>query len=241
MTRPTLTYRHSAATRILHWVNALCVFIALMSGLQIFNAHPRLYWGAAGANFDPALLQFSPPEQPVFPGWATIPGWYDLAAGRRWHFFFVWLLVLNSLVYVAVSAATGHFWRDLLPGRAELSWRHIAATTRDHARLRFPRGPQAKHYNILQKLAYVGVIFVLAPIVLGTGLALSPGFDAAAPWLVVLWGGRQSARTLHFFAAAMVALFIVVHLTMVVLAGPWNELRSMVTGRYRIPAEKSPP
>jgi thiosulfate reductase cytochrome b subunit len=241
MTEPTVTYRHSAATRILHWVNALAVFIALMSGLQIFNAHPRLYWGAAGANFDPALLQFSPPGQPVFPGWATIPSWYDLSAGRRWHFFFAWLLVLNSLVYATVSVASGHFRRDLLPRRAELSWRHIAASVRDHARLRFPRGAQARSYNILQKLAYVGVIFVLAPVVLGTGLALSPGFDAAAPWLVALWGGRQSARTLHFFAAATIALFILVHLTMVVLAGPWNEIRSMISGRYKIPTERSPP
>ena len=241
MSEPAVTYRHSAATRILHWVNALCVFIALMSGMQIFNAHPRLYWGAAGANFDPALLQFSPPDQPVFPGWATIPTWYDLAAGRRWHFFFAWLLVVNSLVYMAVSVASGHFWRDLLPARGELSWRHIARSFRDHARLRFPRGPEARRYNILQKLAYVGLIFVLAPIVLGTGVALSPGFDAAAPWLVTLWGGRQSARTLHFFAAATIALFILVHLTMVVLAGPWNGLRSMLTGRYRIPAGKSPP
>lgn len=234
-------YRHSAPTRILHWLNALCVFVVLMSGLQIFNAHPRLYWGAAGANFDPALLQLSSPGQPFFPGWATIPSWYDLAAGRRWHFFFAWILVINSLLYVAVGAASGHFRRDLLPGRAELSWRHIAGSIRDHALLRFPRGPLARHYNILQKLAYLGVIFVLAPIVLGTGLALSPGIDAAAPWLVALWGGRQSARTLHFLAATTVALFILVHLMMVVLAGPWNELRSMVTGRYRIPAEKQPP
>jgi thiosulfate reductase cytochrome b subunit len=241
MIEPALGCRHSAATRILHWVNALCVFIALMSGMQIFNAHPRLYWGAAGANFDPALLQFSPPDQPVFPGWATIPSWYDLAAGRRWHFFFAWLLVINSLLFVAVSAAGGHFRRDLVPGRAELTWRNIGASIRNHARLRFPRGPEARHYNILQKLAYLSVIFLLAPLVLLTGLTLSPGMDAAAPWLVTLWGGRQSARTLHFFAAATVALFILVHLTMVVLAGPWNGLRSMVTGRYRIPAEKSPP
>jgi thiosulfate reductase cytochrome b subunit len=241
MTQSTVTYRHSAATRVLHWVNALCVFVVLMSGLQIFNAHPRLYWGAAGANFDPALLQLGSPGEQVFPGWATIPSWYDLAAGRRWHFFFAWLLVINSLLYVAVSLAGRHVQRDLLPSRAELSWRHIAASIRDHARLRFPRGQQARHYNILQKLAYLSVIFLLAPLVLATGLTLSPGIDAAAPWLVDLWGGRQSARTLHFFAAATVALFVLVHLAMVVLAGPWNSIRSMVTGRYTLPAEKSPP
>jgi thiosulfate reductase cytochrome b subunit len=237
----TVTRRHSVATRILHWVNALCVFAVLMSGLQIFNAHPRLYWGAAGANFDPPLLEIAPPGEQAFPGWATIPSWYDLAAGRRWHFFFAWLLAINSLVYVAASVATRHLQRDLVPRRAELSWTHIGASIHDHARLRFPRGEHARHYNVLQKLAYLCAIFVLAPLVLLTGLTLSPGMDSAAPWLVELWGGRQSARTLHFFAAAAVALFVLIHLTMVILAGPWNELRSMITGRYTLPAEKPPP
>ena len=270
MTR--IIYRHTVVTRVLHWVNALCVFVLLMSGLQIFNAHPRLYWGQYGANSDRAALQIYAQNsqdgpvgtltvgsaelrttgvlgvstgddgQPIaraFPSWATIPSWQDLAAGRRWHFFFAWLLVINSLTYLIVSLMSGHVQRDLLPTRAELSPSHVVREAWDHLKLKFPRGDAAKHYNVLQKLAYLAVIFVLGPLMLGTGLTLSPGADAALPWLVDLFGGRQSARTLHFASAMLIALFILVHLVMVLLAGPLNELRSMITGRYSIPPSKA--
>jgi len=270
MTR--IIYRHTVATRILHWVNALCVFILLMSGLQIFNAHPRLYWGQYGANSDHAVLQIyaknsqdgpvgtlavgsaelrttgvlgvsagedGQPMARAFPSWATIPGWQDLAAGRRWHFFFAWLLVINSLTYLIVSLTSAHVQRDLLPTRAELSPSHLVREVWDHLRLKFPKGDAATHYNVVQKLVYLAVIFVLAPLMLGTGLTLSPGADAALPWLVDLFGGRQSARTLHFASAMLIALFILVHLVMVVLAGPLNELRSMITGRYSIPPSRA--
>jgi thiosulfate reductase cytochrome b subunit len=214
------------------------VVIVLMSGLQIFNAHPRLYWGEYGANADTALLQIGSPAAPgekAFPHWATIPSWYDLAGGRRWHLFFAWLLVFNSAVYVAISFASGHVQRDLVPTRAEIAPRHIARDLRDHLRLKFAVGDAAQRYNILQKLAYLGVIFVLAPLMLLTGLSMSPGIDAAFPWLPELFGGRQSARTLHFLTAALIVLFIVVHVAMVLLAGPLNELRSMITGRFVVP------
>ena len=235
MASPSIIYRHSVATRILHWVNALCVFLMLMSGLQILNAHPRLYWGEYGANMDPAFIQFPlGPGGKAFPPWMTIPGWQDLASGRRWHFFFAWVLVCNSILYLVLSFAGGHVRADLLPTRAEISPAHIARDLWNHLRLKFPAGEAAKHYNVLQKLAYLSVIFVLAPMMLLTGLTLSPGIDAAAPWLLDLFGGRQSARTLHFITAMLIAAFIVVHLVMVVLAGPLNELRSMVTGRFVI-------
>jgi len=220
----------------MHWVNALCVFLVLMSGLQIFNADPRLYWGQFGASPDRSLLALST----GFPGWATIPGWRDLATGRRWHFCFAWLLVANATVYIVVSLSTRHIGRDLLPRRRELAPSHIARDIWNHLRLRLPTGEAARHYNVLQKLAYLGVIFALAPVLLATGLAMSPGIDAAWPWLPSLLGGRQSARTLHFAAAMLVGLFIVVHLAMVVLAGPWNEIRSMITGRYDLPPSKTP-
>jgi thiosulfate reductase cytochrome b subunit len=228
-------YRHSIATRILHWLNALCVFVVLLSGLQIFNAHPRLYWGEYGANTDAAFIQIGAhhaPGEKAFPHWATIPSWYDLAGGRRWHFFFAWVLVFNSALYLLIGFSTGHVRRDLVPGRAEIAPRHIARDFRDHLRLKFPVGDAAQHYNTLQKLAYLGAIFVLAPMMLLTGLSLSPGMDAAIPWLPDLFGGRQSARTLHFLTAMLIVLFIVVHVAMVVLAGPLNELRSMITGRF---------
>jgi thiosulfate reductase cytochrome b subunit len=236
-----LIYRHSVVTRILHWVNALCVFLVLMSGLQIFNAHPRLYWGEYGANMDPAFIQIGSghaPGQKAFPQWATIPGWQDLAGGRRWHFFFAWVLVFNSAGYLLVSFASGHVRRDLLPTRAEISPVHLARDLWNHLRLKFPFGAAARRYNSLQKLAYLGVIFGLAPMMLITGLTMSPGIDAAAPWLLDLLGGRQSARTLHFLTAMLIVLFIVVHLAMVLLAGPLNELRSMITGRFEVPPDK---
>jgi thiosulfate reductase cytochrome b subunit len=233
MATSTVMYRHSVATRVLHWLNALCVFLVLMSGLQIFNAHPRLYWGQYGANTDPAFIQIrATRDDKAFPRWATIPSWQDLAGGRRWHFFFAWVLVFNSALYLSISLIAGHLRRDLLPSRAELSPRHLARDLRDHLRLRLPSGGAARRYNVLQKLAYLGVIFVLAPMMLLTGLAMSPGMDAAAPWILDLLGGRQSARTLHFLTAMLIALFILVHLAMVLLAGPVNELRSMITGRY---------
>jgi thiosulfate reductase cytochrome b subunit len=233
MAAPNVIYRHSVATRILHWLNALCVILVLMSGLQILNAHPRLYWGEYGANTDAAFIQFPhAPGEKAFPAWATIPGWQDLSGGRRWHFFFAWMLVFNSALYLLVSFVGGHLRRDLLPTRSEISLRHIARDLWNHLRLRFPAGEGAKHYNVLQKLAYLGVIFVLAPMMLITGLTMSPGIDAAAPWLLDLLGGRQSARTLHFLTATLIVVFIVVHLAMVLLAGPINELRSMITGRF---------
>jgi len=145
MATPNIIYRHSVATRVLHWLNALCVFLVLMSGLQIFNAHPRLYWGQYGANADPALMQIqAAPDQKAFPHWATIPGWQDLAAGWRWHFFFAWVLVLNSALYLLIGFAAGHFRRDLWPSRAELSLRHLAREIWDHLRLRFASGEAAK-------------------------------------------------------------------------------------------------
>src|SRR6266403_5112066 len=236
MERATVIYRHSVVTRVLHWLNALCVFVVLMSGLQIFNAHPRLYWGEYGANTDAAFIQLGSqhaPEEKAFPPWATIPSWQDLAGGRRWHFFFAWVLVFNSALYLLVSFVNGHVRRDLLPTRAEISPAHVARDLWNHLRLKFPFGAAARHYNSLQKLAYLGVIFGLAPVMLITGLTMSPGIDAAAPWLTDLLGGRQSARTLHFLTAMLIVLCIIVHLVMVLLAGPLKELRSMITGRFQ--------
>ena len=262
-----LVYRHRASTRIWHWLNALTVFVMLMSGMMIFNAHPRLYWGDYGANADRAWLQIGGNRERgfvrigslqipttgvlghwrdaggnlstrAFPGWATIPTSYDLAGARSWHFLFAWLLVVPGLLYWLWSFLNRHIQRDLAPRREELSPRHIWHDIRNHARLRFPTGAAARNYNILQKASYLGVLFLLLPLIVLTGLTMSPGMDAAWPWLLDLAGGRQSARSLHFIAAALIAAFILVHLVMVVLAGPINEIRSMITGRYRLPKEK---
>ena len=207
----------------------------LMSGLMIFNAHPRLYWGQFGANFDHPWLHFA--ARPI-PSWATIPSTYNLAAARRWHLAFAWLLVVPLLLFILTSLFNRHAQRDLAPTLEEVKPAHVWNDVRDHARLRFPTGDAALHYNILQKISYVAVIFVLLPGMVLTGLAMSPSMDAAWPWLLDLFAGRQSARSIHFICAMLLLAFIIVHLLMVVLAGPVNEIRSMITGRFRVPPER---
>lgn len=263
--------RHSVVTRLTHWLNVLCLSFLLLSGLQIFNAHPELYWGRYGANGDPAVLtigsdddggtpsgfvriaglQFATTgilgvsnvngEQTsrAFPAWATIPSFQDLAAGRRWHFFFAWLFLINGILYLGFSVLSGHFRRDLAPQAHELSPRHLGREVLDHARLRFPEGEEARHYNALQKLTYLAVIVVLLPLMVLTGLTMSPGVDATLPALVDAFGGRQSARTIHFITASALVIFVIVHVSMVALSGTWNNVRSMITGRYAI-QEKGP-
>lgn len=254
-------YRHSLAVRVTHWVNVLCLTILLVSGLQIFNAHPALYWGAQ-SDFDNPLMSITAeregdrivgvttlfgrsfettgllgvsgpdttPGARAFPAWITLPSYQDLATGRRWHFFFAWLFVVNGLFYLLYGFASRHLWRDLVPASAQL--RGIGGTIADHLRLRFHRGAEARHYNVLQKLAYLGVIFILLPLSVLSGLTMSPALNAAFPQLLDLFGGRQSARTLHFVAASLLVAFVFVHVIMVLVSGAWNNLRSMLTGWF---------
>ena len=235
---------------------------------MIFNAHPHLYWGKYGANFDASWLGIGPTphgggelriyqvhipttgvlghwkdahghiQTRAFPHWATIPGSYSLAGARRWHFLFAWVLVLGGTAYVIASLINRHFSKDLKPSRTELQPRHLWQDVKDHARLRLPTGDAAGRYNPLQKLAYIGVIFFLIPMMILTGLAMSPAFNATFPQLLFVFGGRQSARSIHFLCAMGLLAFIIVHLAMVVLAGPVNEIRSMTTGWFRTPPEK---
>jgi len=261
--------RHRLPVRLWHWVNAVTLAVMLMSGLMIFNAHPRLYWGEYGANADPAWLEIGANlqgrglvriggvavettgvlgvwtdgdgmrQETAFPGWATIPSYYDLAGARSWHIAFAWVLALGLLGYLAWSLASGHVRRDLHITRDEWRPGHVWRDIREHARLRFPTGAAALRYGVLQKFAYCAVLFVLLPTAIMTGLALSPGMDAAWPWLTELWGGRQSARSVHFLAAFALLGFFVIHIAMVLLSGPVNQLRAMVTGWYRLPGERA--
>ncbi|HEX7855123.1 MAG TPA: cytochrome b/b6 domain-containing protein [Sphingobium sp.] len=257
-----LIYRQPGVVRLWHWVNALSVIVMLMSGLMIFNAHPQLYWGKYGADYETPWLEIgsnngsgflrigpvnipttgvlgiSGDEERAFPALVTIPSSYDLAGARQWHFAFAWILVVPALLFWLWGLVGGHVRRDLAPTIAELHPRSLWRDVKDHARLRFHSGEAARRYNILQKLSYIGVIFGLLPVMVLTGLTMSPAMDAAWPWLLDLFGGRQSARSVHFICAALLVAFIVVHLAMVVLAGPFNEIRSIVTGWYRVPQEK---
>ena len=262
-----LVRRHRLSTRLWHWINAGTLLILLMSGLMIFNAHPRLYWGQYGANADPAWLQIGSENRGgylrigelrvtttgflgrwedasgrtrnrAFPSWATLPSGYNLALARRWHLTFAWVFAIGIVVFGLWSLINGHFWRDLLPKRGELSPRHIWQDIKHHAMLNFPKGAAALNYNILQKASYLGVILVLIPVMILTGLTMSPSMDATWPWLLDVFGGRQSARSIHFIAAILLVVFFIVHLVMVIVAGPFNEVRAMITGYFRLPKEK---
>lgn len=262
--RTELVFRHGLVVRITHWVNALCLLVLLMSGLQIFNAHATLYWGSKSEP-DRAILSMRAVqrddgsyagittigshtfdttgvlglsgsgenlESRGFPAWITLPSYRDLATGRRWHFAFAWLFVLNGLAYLIYTIASGHARRDLAPTRGELE--HIGTSISEHIRFHFPKGEEAKRYNVLQKLAYLAVIFGLLPLAILSGLTMSPALDAVFPFLLDLFGGRQSARTVHFLCASGIVLFVLVHVFMVLVSGVWNNLRSMITGRYAI-------
>ena len=232
--------RHRLATRVWHWTNAVAIFILLGSGLMILNAHPQLYWGQYGANFDQPWFRVAWVfEGGQVPGWLTIPSTYNLALARRWHLFFAIVLGFALLAYMAASLVNRHFRRDLTVSPRELAPRHLLHDIREHLALRFHDPDRPGAYNILQKLAYASTIFGLIPLVILTGLTMSPGLNAAWPWLLDLFGGRQSARSIHFLAAMGLALFIVVHLLLVILAGVGNETRSIVTGKWRVPEHEA--
>jgi thiosulfate reductase cytochrome b subunit len=252
--------RHSLVVRITHWINVLCILVLVMSGLQIFNAHPALYVGQK-ADFDHPVLSMSARNSPAgpigetqilgarfnttgslglsttngtlqargFPHWRTLPSYQDLATGRRWHFFFAWLFIINGVIYILAALLNRHIARDLIPTGREI--RGIGQAIRDHLALRFGHG---RRYNVLQQLAYLSVIFVAFPLIIVAGMTMSPGLDTAFPWLVDLFQGRQTARTVHFIAATAIVLFVLVHLVMVLISGFWNNLRSIITGRYAI-------
>jgi thiosulfate reductase cytochrome b subunit len=268
----TLVARHGLVVRVTHWINALSLAFLLLSGLQIFNAHPMLYWGqqssfghawlAVGAQqrggalhgltlvggtvFDTTGFLGASKAHGVwsaraFPDWLTIPPQRFLALGRRWHFFFAWVFALNGAIFIASAILSGHLRRDLAPTWGQLSPRHVLQEIWDHLRLKFPKGEAARRYNVLQKLAYLGVVLLLLPLMVLTGMTMSPSLDANFPWLVELFGGRQSARSIHFVVASLIVLFFVVHIVMVVLSGTWNNIRSMITGRYAIEVEPPGP
>jgi Ni/Fe-hydrogenase b-type cytochrome subunit len=263
MTR-AVTYRHNRVTRLTHWLNAIALVVLVMSGLQIFNAHSSLYWGSKSEP-DEAFFSIYAAEQNgaargytrlygwsvettgflgiqnteigpmarAFPSWLTIPGYFWLAGGRRWHFFFAWLFVLNGILYCAYNFFNGHAKKFLLAPR---DIARIPAMILYYLRLR-RESPQEGQYNPLQKMAYTGVFFVLTPVIVLSGLAMSPEMDAGFNWLPALFGGRQSARAIHFICTFLFAAFTFGHVLMVMTTGLVNNMRSMISGWY---VEKMP-
>jgi len=243
--------------------------LMLMSGLQIFNAHPALYVGDSSYSGRPAWLEIGAREdaqgKPIgytrlfghefittgvlglstddarmyaqgFPSWLTIPSHQWLAMARSWHFFFAWVFLINGLCFIVYTIASRHLARDLLPTRRDV--RGIGTSIVDHLRFRHPVGEEAKRYNVLQKFAYLTVIFVLLPLIVLMGLGMSPRLDTLFGGWVGWFGGRQTVRSIHFIVAWLLVAFVLIHVFEVIVTGFWNNLRSMITGRYRIPQEK---
>lgn len=222
--------RHPIWVRLAHWITAAAFLALAVSGTAILLALPRLFWGETGANDAPAWLVLPLPVNTMQTAW-----------GRDLHFLAAWIFVLTGLFYLLSSLVSGHLYRRLLPSHDQLSPAHLADEIQRHVRLRAdPTQPVETRYNALQKLAYLVVILVLAPLSLLSGLTMSPAVTAAYPELFTLFGGRQSARTIHFFAACMLVLFLLVHVWQVLANRPLQLLRAMITGREpRQPAEAS--
>lgn len=271
--KPRRVLRHHWLVRVTHWLNALAIIVLLMTGLNIFGAHPRLYWGDAGSVEQRERLWLetgaSPPwrnptgwieiagtrfdttgligvsKSPksttnfvAFPHWATLPSGRDLATARTWHFFFAWVIILNGLAWLLHGLFSGRIRHEILPTRRQLRLAHVWHDIVEHLKLNFPKGEAALSYEVLQRFAYAGVTLVLIPTIILTGLAMSPGMDAAWPWLDQLWGGRQSARSVHFIAMAGITGFLLLHLVLVVLSGPIRQIGAMITGRMTIGGSK---
>ncbi len=259
--------RHRLSVRITHWINVIALALLLVSGLQIFNAHPALYWGKAASFANPWLsmtaerygdktfgttfvggLSFNTTgvlgaskEQGVlvergFPAWATLPPYRSLTIGRRWHFFFAWVFAVNGLIYLATGLINRHLTREVLPRPKDL-----ATVFKDpHLRLKFSKGPDSARYHQTQRIAYATMVFIVLPLVALTGMTMSPGLNAAFPFLLDIFGGRQSARSIHFICANLIVAFVLIHLLMVLLSEPINQIRAMITGKLAIQPETAP-
>jgi len=220
--------RHSALVRVTHWINTLSFFGLLVSGIAILLAHPRFYWGETGAVGTPSVLDLPLPFMRGGPS-----GW-----GRNLHFLSAWVCVLNGALYVLSGIATQHFRQNLLPAKADLAWGSLSRSVLNQLRLKRPGVETSLAYNLVQRLAYLGVVFVLLSLIIWTGFAMSPTIVSVFPWFVTVLGGQQSARTLHFFASDFLVLFVLVHIAMVCIAGFTSRVGAMITGR--ITAGKDP-
>jgi thiosulfate reductase cytochrome b subunit len=228
----TVTARHSALVRVTHWITTLCFLALLVSGVEITISHPRFYWGEAGNVHTSPLFKL-----PIPASRSTVPTGYGYVMpdqngwSRYLHFQAAWAAVLTGLFYVVSSLFTGHLRKNLLPAGDDLSWRACSTEISNHLRFKRPSEKEAWSYNLLQRITYLFVIFVLFPLVIWTGLAMSPAIASVFPFAVSVLGGQQSARTIHFFVTVLLSGFLLVHIMMIFLAGFSNRMRAMITGR----------
>jgi thiosulfate reductase cytochrome b subunit len=226
------TPRHTAMVRVTHWITVLCFFALLVSGIEIVISHPRFYWGETGNVLTPSLFDLPIPasRSAVKTGYGYVlpdqNGW-----SRSLHFQTAWVAVFTGLLYAIFGLLTGHLRKNLLPARADLSWRALSGVVANHLRFKPPGEAESWSYNVLQRITYLLVIFVLFPLIVWTGLAMSPAITSAFPVVVTVFGGQQSARTIHFFVSVLLILFLLVHVAMVCLSGFRRRMRAMITGR----------
>jgi thiosulfate reductase cytochrome b subunit len=228
----TTTPRHAAIVRVTHWITTLCFFALLVSGIEILISHPRFYWGEAGNVSTPALFKL-----PIPASRSSVPTGYGFVLpdqngwSRYLHFQAAWVVGLTGLLYVVYGLFSYHFRKHLLPAKADLSGRSLWRVIASHLRFKPLGEAEARSYNVLQRLTYLFVIFVLFPLVIWTGLAMSPAIASAFPAVVTSFGGQQSARTVHFFVSVFLLLFLFIHVGMIFLAGFGSRMRAMITGR----------
>jgi thiosulfate reductase cytochrome b subunit len=239
--------RHAAWVRTTHWVVALSFLTLAFSGFVVLMAHPRLYWGEVGNDLTPALLELPISRNHRHGGWDASVAFFEKAASpvsanrtyeifnqngwaRSLHFLAAWFLVVTGLVYVATGLLTGHVRRHLVPRGNDLAPRAIWQDVLNHLRLRIPPATGGPQYGLLQRCTYLGVIFFALPLTISTGLTMSPAITAACPLLLDVFGGYQSARTIHFFAFVALALFLLAHVAMIVASGFRRQMRAMTLG-----------
>ena len=234
----TARRRHSALVRVTHWLTTVAFLALLLSGGEILLSHPRFYWGETGnVNMRPWLNLHVPSSRRAVPtGYGYVlpdqNGW-----SRYLHFEAAWLAVGTALLYGLSGVFSVHFRRHLVPTSSELSLKELGTTLLRHLRFERPGNEEAWSYNVLQRLSYLLVIFVLFPLMIWTGLAMSMGFTSAFPLSVRLLGGQQTARSLHFLVTMLLVLVLLIHVLMVFVAGFRNRMRAMITGRAIPPAE----
>jgi thiosulfate reductase cytochrome b subunit len=220
--------RHSALIRLTHWINTIAFLALLKSGYAILQAQPALYWGEKGFFGDPSLFNLPILQNENLSG-----------TGRSLHFFAAWVFVVNGGIYVLSGLLTHYFRRNLVPDRSKLGWRPILQMLSNQLRLKRPGEEQFHTYNVLQRLTYLTVVFFLSPLIILSGLAMSPAIVAVAPALVEVFGGHQSARTIHFLVTILLVLFLIIHIAMVSLPGFFRRMRAMITGRISVATEHS--
>lgn len=231
--------RHTALVRITHWITVIAFLTLLVTGAEIVISHPRFYRGETGNSGTTPLFKIPiPASRDTVPTgynyvWPDQNGW-----SRYLHFEAAWVLVITGVIYFTAGLLTRHFLKNLFPAPAERKWAAFREVFARYLRRAPPDCAESHAYNVVQRTAYLVVIFMLFPLVIWTGLALSPAFDSAVPAAVNLLGGRQSARTLHFFVSGFLLFFLIVHVTMIALAGFWSRMRAMVTGRVNVPSER---